>query len=287
LVVRLLYAMKRIAIAILLLYLQCGKGFGVVWSEVDAPQDDLKILSDGNFLCNHRELQSLAKDYSELLQVRFWPLKMRDIAAIFGAKLGQKPDDRVKPLFVPMTIMESGLGYNDAANKRHVDFHAVGNLGYLEVHYQFDGESVATAVIYLRADGQFVPLRSTKDIRRREVWDRARYERLKKWLDDHLPKLIDVGVVEVSPAHPSRVNLGADTACILITRDIHVATVPFWLSIYIAKETSDPNDKSLWHRWPGVQYKSVDRPGEPVGFTIDGKFYRLTPKLVDDSHGSR
>ena len=225
--------MKRATIITSLLCLQCATGFGVVISMVDAPRDDPEIVRDCNFLCNHQELQPLTENYNELLQVLFEPLQMKDIAAIFGAKLDQKPDGHVKPLFVPTMIMESGLSSSAAPNKKHVDFHAIGNIGYLEVHYRYDGESVATAVIYFRADDKFVPVQSTNDIPRREAWDRAKYETLKKWLDDHLPKLTDLGVVTVSPSHPSRVDLGAEMACVITTRDIHTTDVPFWLSMDI------------------------------------------------------
>ena len=267
---------KRIPIFVLLLCLQCGKGFGVVLSMVESPQDDLKVLGGCNFVCEHPELESLANEYNELLRIRFGPLKSANIAAIFGAKLDQKPGDQVKPLFVPMMIMESGLGYTDAANKRHIDFHAIGDIGYLEVHYQYDGESVATVVLYLRADAKFVPLKSTNDIPLREDWDNVRFELLKTWLNDRLPKLTDLGVVEVSPSHQSRIVLDPVTACILTTRDIHARTVPFWLSITLAKEIMDPKE-----RQKSMQYKSVDKPNQPIAFVVDGKFYRLTPRLVD------
>ena len=82
--------MKRITIVLLLLSLQCGKGFGVVMPVVDAPKDDGKVLGSSDYqdcFRNDPELQSLASDYIELVHVRFWPLKMKDIAAIFGAKL--------------------------------------------------------------------------------------------------------------------------------------------------------------------------------------------------------
>jgi len=142
---------------------------------------------DGSKHRAHPELQSLTDDYNKVLQVQVGPLHMKDIDAFFGPKLEGKPDDRVKPLFVPMEIMESGLTPINE-NHRHVDFHAIGDIGYLEVHYGWDGESVATAVIYLRANDKFVPLKSTNDIPHREAWDKARFEVLKSWLDVHLPK---------------------------------------------------------------------------------------------------
>lgn len=264
--------MKPIIIT-LLLCLPGATGFGQMISPVEAPQDDLNVLGGWNCLSNHPELQSLADDYNQLLRVRFWPLKMNDIDAVFGARLDQKPADRVKPLFVPMIVCEPGLMPANN-NKRHIDFHAIGNIGYLEARYNaWDGTNMTTAVIYLRADASFIPLKSTNDIPRREAWDKARYDTLKKWLDAHLPGLTDLGVVKVSPAYPAHVDLGGGVTCVLTTRDIHNANVPFWLTIDIAKETRDPKEKSF-------QSKSVDRPNEPFGFAMDGRFYKLTPELA-------
>jgi hypothetical protein len=96
-----------------------------------------------------------------------------------------------------------------------------------------------------------------------------------------MPKLTDLGVVEVSPSNPTRIDLGAGTACIITTRDIHAANVPYWLSFVFAKETADPAEKAN-----SMQYKSVDRPDESVGFSLDGKFYRLTPKLAAQPQGT-
>ena len=269
--------MKLIAFSIVLLALAGGQAFGVVLSFVPAPQDDLSVLGPCNSnVCQHPEWQPLSQKYNELLSVRFFPLKEADIDTVFGPKLDKKPDDFVKPLFVPPVLMESGLGYSDAANKRHIDFHNLGDLGYLEVHYGYDGDSVGTCIIYLRADAGFVPLKSTNDIPAREAWDNAKYAKLQGWLNDHMPRITDLGKVDVSTNHTTRLNLGEGTVCILTTRDIHCDNVPYWLSIDLAKDTADQSE-----RIKSTQYKSVDRLNEPLGFTVDGKFYRLVPKLVD------
>ena len=272
--------MKRILpiLSLALLFsLLSNKCFGVVLSMVDAPQDDLRVLGPCNTnVCRYPELRRLGEKYNELLSVRFFPLKQAEVREIFGAKLDKKPDEFVKPLFVPGMIMESGLGYSDAANKRHVDFHAIGDIGYLEVHYAYNGESIATCVIYFRADAGFVPLKSTNDIPAREAWDNAKYNKLLNWLDDHMPRVTDLGEIEVSTSQPTRIDLGMGTVCVVTTRDIHRDTVPFWLSIDLAKETADMNEKQK-----SMQYKSVSRLDESLGFTMDGKFYRLMPKLVE------
>jgi len=271
--------MKLLAITVVLLSLLGGKCFGVVLSGVEAPQDDLRVLwpCDTNG-CRHPELLLLDEKHNDLLQVHFFPLKQTNIQSIFGAKLAKKPDDFVKPLFVPSMIMESGLRYNDAANKRHIDYHTIGDLGYLEVHYAFDGESIATCVIYLRPDAGFVPLKSTNDIPPREAWDNAKFGQLQNWLKAHMPTVTDLGEVEVSTSQPALLGLGMGAMCRITTRDIHNDTVPFWLSINLEKETVDLDEK---HK--SAQYKSVTRTNEPLGFAMDGKFYQLTPKFIDRS----
>ena len=65
---------------------------------------------------------------------------------------------------------------------------------------------------------------------------------------------------------------------ILATRNIYCDNVPYWLSIDLAKDTPDQNQ-----RIKSTQYKSVDRLNEPLGFTVDGRFYQLVPKLVNAS----
>lgn len=269
--------MKLLAISVVLLSLLGSKCFGVVLSFVEAPRDDLRVLGpcDTN-VCRHPELQALGQKYNELLTIRFLSLKQSDVAAIFGPKLEKKPDDFVRPLFGPGMIVESGLHSTDEANKRHIDFHAIGDLGYLEVHYAYNGESMDTCIIYLRADAGFIPLKSTNDIAGREAWDEAKFEKLKGWLNDHMPKVIDLGEVKVTTLQPTRVDLGRGAICVITTRDIHCDTVPFWLTFDLAKETADPDE-----RQKSMQYKSVSRIKEAVGFTMGGKFYQFVPKLVN------
>ena len=63
------------------------------------------------------------------------------------------------------------------------------------------------------------------DFSKRMDWEKTKFEGLKDWLDEHLPKITDLGVVEVSASSPSRIDLGAGAACIIRTRDIHQPNV--------------------------------------------------------------
>ena len=272
--------MKQTLLAALLGVALAIPALGTIFSFVESPQDDLKVLGGCNYICEHPELQPLLAEYKELLEVRIHPLShLTNISASFGPMLEQRPLDRAKPLFVPMMIGESGITPSDKPDQRHQGFHAIGDVGYLEVHYGYDGVWVAACVVHLRTDDKFVPLKSTNDFAARLKWDKARFDTLKKWFDAHLPKLTDLGVVEVSESKPSRINLGANEACIINARVIHHPNVTnLWFEINIAKEPESSTEPAQL-----AQHKSIDRPNQPVGFSIDGKFYKLIPKLVEQS----
>ena len=70
----------------------------------------------------------------------------------------------------------------------------------------------------------------------RLAWDKAKFALLKKWFDEHLPKIKDLGVVEVSESSPSHIDLGADVGCNIKTRIIHHPNVTTQ-TIDFAKET--------------------------------------------------
>jgi hypothetical protein len=195
---------RSVAIAILLSAF-CGVSLAVIHFSIAAPQDDgetRKAISD------HHELKSLAAEYRDLLRTRLWPLKRDDIAKVFGPlletatnwwgygvdaggkpsgpELNQYPVDLVLPIFVGTGMMVSGLHTGDPAkDKSHTDLHAIGDIGYVELYYQLNGESIQTAVIYFRADVQFVPLKSTNDLPKRLAWDKGKFDALKEWLDAH------------------------------------------------------------------------------------------------------
>jgi len=261
---------------------------------LDTPNDDpsyaLRERADSG------ELIALRAEYNDILQTRIWPLKYSDVTNIFGPKLAQKPVNYALPMFVPVMQGMSGLAPKDS--KRHMDYYAIGGAGYLQVYYNWDGETIGIAAFYLRTDDKFVPLHSTNDISRRldwdgtgyvllrtetehsdfvrrMKWDKAGFASLKKWLDQHLPKLTDLGVVKVSSDAPSRVTLGKGKTCLITTR---ILTQPEmtsdWFSMDLSLEST--NDTERGQSWI---HTSVSRPGESIGFKMAGHFYRLTPKL--------
>jgi hypothetical protein len=167
----------------------------------------------------------------------------------------------------------SGISPKD--DKRHTDFYAVGDVGYFQVYYNWNGESIGIAAFYLRTNDKFVPLQSTNDFAPRLDWDKAGFASLKQWLDQHLPKLTDLGVVEVSSNAPSQVTLGNGKTCIITTR---ILTRPEmtndWFSMELTLDSTNAAERDY-----SRNYKSVSQPGESIGFAMDGSFFSLTPKL--------
>lgn len=269
--------MKPKITLLLLIPLISLTSFGSILSFIESPQDDIQVLGGCKYPCNYPEIQPDATSYNELIAVRIHSLTQRtNIVACFGPKLDQCPADRSRPLFAPMMLCESGLTPTETP-KRHTDYHAIGDVGFLEVHYGWDGEWVAASAIHLRTDNKFVPIKSTNDFSARLEWDRQKFAQLKKYLDEHLSKLTDLGVVEVSETKPTRVSLGASSSCWIKTQNLHHPNVDhIWFEIQITKEAAATNDFGS-----GVILKSIDRTNQPVGFVIDGAHYKLTPKLVD------
>jgi hypothetical protein len=148
--------------------------------------------------------------------------------------------------------------------------HAVGKLGYVEFYYGVDGEQVATAVLYHRADDASVPIQSAEDFQRRLDWDKGRFQEIKQWLDAHLPKMVDLGVVELMDHTPTPIHLGPGKDYLATV----VVESPTMFSLTLVADTPNAEDRDKSAIW-----RTIFRPNQPVSFSVDGSFYRLTPKL--------
>jgi len=282
---------RTLAIAILLCAL-CSASFGQGLILIRAAQDDATARAA---VCSRPELKPLHDAYVEDLNARLKPLNADDIAMIFGPKLQpaadwtgygviKKPADLVLPLFAPgnstngmMSFFVSGRGATPPdVNKRHTDLHAIGDIGYLECYYASDGVHKDATVIYFRADDKFVPLASTNDFSKRLEWEKSKFDALNKWFDKNV-SLTELGVVEFSPATLKRIDLGGGTACFIIANAVEGGS--YW-GFTISKDTLNLDEKKK--SMQSVSFKN--RPLGPMSFSIDGKFYRLKPVLVEKLH---
>jgi hypothetical protein len=277
--------MKRLIFNIILLFAFCSTSFAAISIALDSPQDDWQARWD---VRDRLESKPIRAAYWNIIQTRLWPLKLDGVAKIFGPKLDKKPDDMVLPLFAGNEIYLSGQSMVIANAKNHTDFHAVGDLGYVECFYDVDGMRLEQAVFYLRPDDKFISLKSTNDFSKRLEWEKAKFVVLNKWLDENMPST-DLGEVEVSVSNPKRVELGAGAACIITTRLISTQTIHppnetnLWFTIDSAAKTTNTEEQlqsTHNHITESFQKRSVTQTNQPVAFLIDDKLYRLTPKFV-------
>jgi hypothetical protein len=206
---------QSIAVAVVVGAL-CNASFAVILFTIDAPQDEMAARA---WACSRPEVKPLRVAYTNLVQTRLWPVKLGEMAKIFGPKLetatnwwgtsstngigehsgpalAHHPADLVLPMLATpggtncggaLMLMVSGLHSNDPAkNKSHTDLYAVGDIGYVELYSHPDGEKVQTAVIYFRWDFAFIPLASTNDFSARLEWERNKFDALNEWFDGHL-----------------------------------------------------------------------------------------------------
>ena len=177
--------MKRQFLFLFLLLFLASGAFAARIIPLIESRDDLKTRQ----AVRHRpELKPLADEYTQLIQRLLVPRSLPDIDAIFGPVLSSPPSERVLPLFAPEEVLLPEITEAAVQNKGHADFHALGEVGFVQFYFSPDGVSVQGAVLYLRADDQLVPLRSADDFPERLGWEKSRFEDAKNWLNEHLPK---------------------------------------------------------------------------------------------------
>ena len=151
---------------------------------VEAPQDDMVLRSS---LSERPEYKALRAECERLIQERIWPLGLADAARVFGLVLATEPADRVLPAFEEEGATTGGVFAGEGKPQQHVDTHAIADLGYVRIFYNPDGITVGSAVFFLKADEQFVPLRTAADLPGRLAWDRLHFAALKRWVEEHTP----------------------------------------------------------------------------------------------------
>jgi len=201
--------MKTLAFSMLLFFAFCSTSFAPIIFMLGSPPDDSETRQK---VLDRTELKSMHDEYWDIIATRLLPLKLDDVAKIFGPELNKstedidtkdhpslprfakRPEDMIWPLIAGGGFTISGFGRGDHGDKSHVDLHAVGNIGYIECFYQISNRTnLETAVLYLRRDDKFVSLKSESDYPKRMEWEKAKFAALKDWLNEHLPKVKDLG----------------------------------------------------------------------------------------------
>jgi hypothetical protein len=254
--------MKRFAIALILVFTFCDAGRAVLMELLDAPGDDKGARGE---VWNEPDLELFNAEYHKLVETRVLPLKIDDVKKVFGPVLSQIPNDLVLPLCVGSGIMVSGANRFTAQDKSHEDFHSMGPSGVVRCFYGLNGTNLQAAVFYFRKDSNFVPLKSATNFTERLEWEKGKFRAMKNWLGEHLPKVRDLGVVEVLASGFTRVNLGAGATCIT--------------------QAYPDNGPSLAYRFiidVNGHGKSITETNQVIGFSSAGKYYLMVPKFVEE-----
>ena len=90
------------------------------------------------------------------------------------------------PVAQPRGVALSGIDAGGRWNKSHTEFYPVGAFG-VEVWYGYDGKSPVAVFVYFKADPDF-PKLTTSNVQERLAWDRDRFAKLVKLIEDRQPK---------------------------------------------------------------------------------------------------
>lgn len=159
--------------------------YGAIVEPLDAPQDSREIR---DAIKEDPEVASLRHDYNTFQEAHLWPLLASETVAVFGKKLSKLPRGYVLPVFEPLMFVTTGLLDGSKPDKTHRDLYAIDQLGYVELVFNQDGERLHAALLYFREDTDFVPLKSKADLTARLNWERKKWELVKNWLVEHLPR---------------------------------------------------------------------------------------------------
>ena len=234
--------------------------FGAILDRFPTPQDDPETHYQ---LSKREELKPAATELWDLVENRISPLRRDGIDKIFGPALSEPPKDMVLPIFAPDSIIVDGAG--------KPEFHSIGSFGYIECFYQNYGN---TNILdqwgwFHRSGDNFVPVRSADDFEKRLGWDKAKLAEITGWLDDHLPKFKDMGIVEISASAPTRLALGNGKDCIITAR---IDTGPASTNYYYHATVTTDTIKTI--------RKPLTKTNELIGFSAGGDYYSATLRLT-------
>lgn len=252
--------MKHLLRIAALLGLLSQPAVGTILMPLPAPQDDPQIRYP---LSQRQELKPSAAELWDVVENRICPLGRAGIDRVFGPALREPPKDMVLPIFAPDDVWVDGTCS---------EFHAIGELGYIECYYSVNGDTNALLQWgwFHRANDKFVPIKSAVDFDKRLDWDKAELAGLIKWLDDHLPKFKDLGIVEVSASAPARVILANGEDC---TITVEIGTGPASTNYYYhAVVTTGTGSKTI--------RKPLRKPREEIGFSAGDDCYAATLSLT-------
>jgi hypothetical protein len=191
------------------------------------------------------------------------PLKLRDFEALFGKPVAKPVKEYAFPTAERRALGLSGLRYVDEKmNKDHTDFHVLGDLAGLEIWYGLDGETPAAIVVFFKVDKQFIPLDHPDRFVQRLGWDRDKYQKLVRYVEQRRAKVF---VWEVDPDQSLEQYQETDALVFDQKIDAWIAwgkKEGLQLTHHVATETA--NSRWEWH----------DKSGKLVAAAFHDRGYR-------------
>ena len=189
---------KLITLTFLLILLLTGSAGASIFFMLDDPMDDQQMVTRAAT----RPAANESRETMACLAKKLSSWKERDFVAICGPAL-KLPEKMAMPVVQPRGLGLSGLRYPDEKmNHDHVDVYAVGTIGYVQVYYGIDGQSVMAILFYLRPDAEFVLVGPDDQASaKRFTWDQHKLAEMADWITD---RWREVYQFEVDPLKESQ-----------------------------------------------------------------------------------
>jgi hypothetical protein len=104
-----------------------------------------------------------------------------EIEKRLGGPVAWRKKTYALPVAQEREIALGGLRFTDS--KRHTSFYAVSHFGGVEVWYSHDGETPEAVIVYLKVDNYF-PKLTSGNLEKRLAWDRERFTKLMKFVEE-------------------------------------------------------------------------------------------------------
>ncbi len=264
---------------------------------VDAPQDDYGAFGGVNYdpeVVYDNELVNRRNDYQDFLRWKMSLFTVDELTKQFGPRLEHRPSDMVCSL--PM--------YSDYSThlreSRQTNVFALGTNGYLEVCVDEGSTTADSFVLFLRRDASFVAFKSAPDLQKRLAWEKPKLTAMTNWLEEHLPKPVDLGIVDFSTNFQVTVRLPNGTNHIIaFSYGILAEPGPHYLFTFLPSG-SDTNDfmrainDTKHHKFPQIvrrygnvgkveRWTDVPLDGEPMLVRWDGTIYQFTMRAPESA----
>ena len=204
---------KHLACSVLLCSLFVGHAKAVVRVIVETPHDDSSVRQAARDLRESRQTELLLSiieplataDRSRMSGLPF-PFSYENVSRQeldkrLGKPVEWKTANYARPSAGQDVVYPQGVKADDARGlKERAKFYELKDIGGILVFFTGDNISVSPAIVYLKTDDGFVPLRAKDDLPNRLEWELKKLREIRKWLS--IPEDVELknGEFVIKPA---------------------------------------------------------------------------------------